>query len=236
MNNLKKSVLAKINKENIRPKPKYWFIIKHFLLWIVVLFAIVLGGIAFSVMFVNLYDIHWDFAAKMGGRFMYILPYVWFALIALIVFTASKTFEKTKKGYRYKPWIIASVSILISIILGVALFKMETGENIEQNLREFIKPYARLQEMRDRAWYAPERGILSGQIIKIESEDIIILRDFTDKKWMMDIHNANIHPRVVLNIDSNIIASGTKTNSTFFKAEIVRPYKGNESQNFRRLR
>lgn len=223
MNNLKKSILEKIEKEKIKPKPRWQFILWHTLLWFIVTITVILGGIGFSVLFVNLYSIHWGFAPKIGGRFIFLLPYIWFALVALSVFVASKIFERTKKGYRHSPWIIAIVSISISVILGAILFQIKTGEKIEKGLREYVKPYGQLQEIREKIWMAPEKGLLPGKIVQQKSDSLIILDDITGKKWEVDVSDAKYPPLKKPRTGDDVIASGKKTGDSSFKADGIKP-------------
>jgi hypothetical protein len=223
MNNVKKSVLNKIENEHIKPIPKWQFVLRHIVLWAVVFITVILGGIAFSILFVNLYSIHWGYAPKIGGRFIFLLPYIWFLLVALTVYLASKAYENTKKGYKHKHWIIAMVTILISVLLGAILFQVKAGEKIERNLREFIPPYAKLQQIREKVWQAPEKGLLPGKIVKRNSAALIILDDLTGKKWKVDISDAKYHPLKKPRIGDDVIIAGKKTGESEFKAEGIKP-------------
>jgi hypothetical protein len=227
MSNISKNVLKKIDEKEITPRPKWQFILSHILLWGVFGVSIILGSIATSLVLAKLFANDWTLIPRLPGGpirgFLLVLPYLWIAVMALMIFIASQVFTKTKKGYKHHPWIIVALSILVSITLGSILFATRTADYVENAMRMNIKPYQQYQELRERIWHAPDNGILPGKIIKITSDKLIILNDLTGKTWNVDISEAMYPHHMELEEGSNIIAVGDKTSETEFKADILKP-------------
>ena len=222
MSQISKSVLEKIDKQEIKPRPRWQFILWHILLWLVVAITVLLGGLATSIMLLKLFTMEWTLVPRLGGRFFILLPYVWFALVGLTIFISSIAFEKTKKGYRHKPWIIAGISVLISLVIGAVFFATKTGEVVEQAMLVHIGPYGRLQEFREKVFQIPDEGILPGRIKEVTSATLIVVDDLTGKEWNVSI--PDMGPLMGNNLEAgmDILAIGEQTGDSDFKAESIK--------------
>ena len=187
----------------------------HVLLWGVFGVSIILGSMATGLVLAKLFANDWTLIPRLPGG-----PVRGFLLVLPI---ASQVLTKTKKGYKYHPWIIVALSILVSIALGSILFATKTADYVENAMRMNIKPYQQYQELREKIWHAPDNGILPGKVIKVSSDKLIILNDLTGKTWNVDISKAMYPHHMELEEGSNIIAVGDKTSENEFKADILKP-------------
>jgi hypothetical protein len=189
--------------------------------------SILLGSIATSLVLVKLFTNDWTIVPRLPGGhvggFLLVLPYLWLGILALIVYLASKIFEKTKKGYKYNHWLIVGLSVLLSIILGSVVFASKAGDFVETKMREHIQPYRQYQELREKVWHAPENGILPGRIMEIKSDKLIIVTDITKMMWEVDIEEGKKPVFVTIEVGMDIVAVGEKTGDDTFKAEGLRP-------------
>lgn len=227
MSNISKNVLEKIDKKEIKPRPKWQFILSHVLLWAVFGVSIILGSIATGLVLAKLFANDWTLVPKLPGGpvrgFLLVLPYLWIGVMILMIFITSQVFTKTKKGYKYHPWIIVVLSILVSIAIGSILFATKTADYVENSMRTHLKPYEQYQELREKVWHAPDNGVLPGKIVRISSDKLIILNDLTGKKWNVDIADAMYPHHMELEEGEDIIAVGDKTSENEFKADILKP-------------
>lgn len=236
MNSISKIVLEKIKKAKMLPIPKWRFAAMHILLWAIVLISIILGSIAISVILRSINGIPWE-VARMAGRgpihsFILVLPYIWIGFLALILFTANNLFAKTEKSYRYKPILVVAGSVLISLLLGIALYFAGAGHVIERGLINNVRPYADWQNRRDSMMVAPDRGILIGKVMQISPKINLIIIDLKSTKWTVDVTQAKFKNDFVPQINLDIGVLGNKTGKDTFKAERVMLWKPNSANMF----
>jgi len=222
MTKTSKKILDKIEKEHIKPRPKWQFVAMHILMFVLFGLTIFLGALAVSVILVKVMASDWSVIPRLPGGPLLVLPYLWILLFGIMILVASFLFEQTEKGYKHNLWIVAIASIGLSIILGSLLFAVRVGEGVEDGLREHFKPYKQYVEMREKAWHAPEHGVLPGRVIEIEKDIMILLDDLKGLKWDVDITDAKM-PMRPIKIDQIIIVVGKKTGEGEFDADGVRP-------------
>lgn len=228
MTNLSQNILKKIKKECIKPRPKWQFIAIHILLWSTFLSSIILGSMAISVILRILGGTDWEIARRAGKgslhSFALILPYIWLIFLAITVFIAHKLFTKTKKGYKFRPIFIAMASVLISLIIGGIFYYIGLGHVVQKNLIK-VKPYASWQQQRNVIMMNPERGILVGKIITIDGYKELLIMDFKNTKWAVDISKARPKNNFKIRIDTVIGMTGKKTGMDTFKANKIMPWR-----------
>lgn len=226
MTKLTKNILEKIKKEQIKPKPKWYFILMHILLWTSVVISIFLGAMATAIILRHSLSADWTLMNRLAGgnvkAFIMILPYFWFAFIALILFLASKLFCHTKKGYRIKPWIVTTGSIMISIVFGIVFYISHLDEPFEGRLRQHLPYYEQRQENIKQRLVNPEKGVLAGKIIQITPQTKLIIIDFKKMEWEVDIRHANHGP---LKEQMHVGMIGQPVGNFVFKAHIIKPLK-----------
>ncbi|MBK8080389.1 MAG: hypothetical protein IPK25_08990 [Saprospiraceae bacterium] len=75
-----------------------------------------------------------------------------------------------------------------------------------------------------RIWSQPELGTLSGEIVKIQN-NTLLLKDWTNKVWEISISESFVAPAVQLEKGIQIKMNGRKTGAYYFKADKVRPWE-----------
>lgn len=152
------------------------------------------------------------------------LPYLWFAFMGAAFYGANKLFIHTKKGYRIKPRIVIIGSILASLLIGSLFFYSRTGERFEQGLSRHVPPYKQWQQIRERVFVAPSEGVLVGTVAEVNSEEMIIIIDFKNSSWTVDISSAKISPEANIKTGERLGFTGEQTDVFSFKAEQVRKF------------
>ena len=227
MNKISQSIIDKIKKSGLKPKPKWQFVLWHVLLWVVFVLSIILGSLAFAMILGVLFSTQWGLIGQIGGGpirgLFLVLPYIWLAALALILFVANILFKRTKHGYRIKPVYVVIASILISLCIGVGLYAGKAHDVVERSVRENIKPYAAMQERREKMLVAPEKGIIAGKIVEIKSDTIFILNAVTDDLWSINIRkDARTIP---LKVGLPVVVVGEQTGENEFLAKGIRPWE-----------
>lgn len=226
MTKLTEKILGKIKKEKIKPLPKWHFLLKKSFIWSFFGGSVVLGGIAFSGALFQLNNITWEFhrdvSSSLVGFIFMILPYFWGILLILFLASAYYNFKHTETGYRHNIFWIAGLSILISLLFGSGLYASGITDKIEENFQR-IPLYQQMHLKRMQIWNQVERGLLSGKILKIEDNQMLLLEDLEKKEWNVDIRSANIPEQVNLRAENEVRIKGEKIDANNFKAAAVRP-------------
>ncbi len=228
MNNLSKKILGKIKKENIKPIPKWHFLLKRSFTWSMFIVSIILGSIAFSIILFHIQTADWDVHIKIKKNlfsFIFLLlPYFWILLMGGFTALAYYNFKHTKGSYKYGVFLKLGISLIISLIIGGIINTIGVSEKLEDSFQR--NPYyQRTNKMRERIWMNEENGLIAGEIIQVNDNNIIILRSLDNKKWIVDTNETNFKEYTDLKEELRIKIIGEKIDNTHFKAEEIRPWR-----------
>jgi len=230
MKNISNEVLKKIKDNNIKPKPRWYFITKNYFIWSIFGISIILGSFAFSMVLFIIKQLDWDIYHYIGDSFLKTvfisLPYLW--LIFLILFTgvAYYNFIHTKRGYRFKFISILLISLIISIILGTGLYFNGFSERLENVFLEKIPYYNRLVYSCEEQWMQPKRGLLAGTIIEIGlPENNFMLMDLNNNHWKIEASKVIWKGKIAPATGLKIKLIGKLIDANNFKAMEIRPWQ-----------
>ncbi|MCK5767319.1 MAG: hypothetical protein KAH35_02955, partial [Candidatus Atribacteria bacterium] len=126
MKNISEEIFKKIKKENIKPKSYRYFATKNYFIWFLFGISIILGSFAFSMILFMFRQLDWDIYHYLGNSFLKTvfisLPYLWLIFLILFLGIAYYNFIHTKRGYRFRFITILVTSLIISTLLGTALY------------------------------------------------------------------------------------------------------------------
>lgn len=228
-----KKIINKIKKENIKPMPKWYFVVPNILIWLVFILLVFIGAAAFSVILLSIEQTDFDLISHITHSrtelILGLLPFFWIVVLLIFLVAAIFTFKKSKKGYKFGWLRLLGYSTLISILLG-ALFFVEGGSHwLESTFAKQVSYYESINEKKQKMWMRPEEGFLSGTIEKVDS-NILQLIDFNANKWDVDYREARIPRRVFLEKGVQIKLIGKITNVHTFQAKEFRPWNGKNRQ------
>jgi len=241
MNKISEKILDKIKQQHIVPKPKWQFLLKEYLIWVVFGLATIIGSLAVGVIIHLVTDFDWTAHQYLDkGFFEYFvmsMPYLWFGLLLLFVALAYYQLRHTKKGYKYRTYIIILLSISISIVLGSSLFAFGTAQRFDQSLSKAIPSYERAVTRNSHIWMNPTEGMLAGKIILVTNEQSFLLEDLNNKEWTINSTDALRHETIVIEIDEMVRIVGKQGEGDIFDAERIMPWKmGQGRPGMRKLR
>ena len=230
MNKQAEKILKTIKDKQIRPKSKWFFLLKNYLIWTLFTISVFIGAIAISVIFFSLADNDWDIYRNLNKNIStYILislPYIWIVILTSFSFLAYFNYKHTKRGYRINPLMIVSGSIFISIFLGIAFYFAGLGQIIEYKLSNNIPYYEKIIAHRFIMWNNPERGLLAGKIIKIDSANNFYIKALDNKVWKIIGNNILWQGKAEKGSGERIKIIGKMMGSDVFVAREVRPWIG----------
>lgn len=220
-------IIEKIDSKDIKPKPKWTFLLKDYVMWGLGILSLLIGGLAFSaVIFImrnNDWDVYMHFNSSLFKYFFLTAPYLWIVLLILFILAAHYNYTHTNKGYKYEIYKIVIAIILISSILGVFFYKVGIGQAIDEGFAKKSQIYQRMLNNRHQRWNQPAKGFLSGQVTKINGE--IKIQDHNGKIWTItppdDIDKEKLK-RISKNMRLRFL--GEKLDDGTFKATEILPW------------
>lgn len=222
-------IINKIKQEDIKPKARWKYTGRNALMWLVMLLSVIAGALAFSIILFAVQQIDFDLISHMShSRFEWwlgLLPFIW--IISLIIFTGISVFglKYTRKGYKYSLKKLIYINITFSVLAGALFFVGGGAKWLENIFADNIRGYESVQAKKMKIWSVPEEGYLSGYITNVE-DSVLILKDFNDKQWTIDIGEARISIMVELINDELIKIIGNMDSENHFTARELRPWGG----------
>ena len=235
MEEVSKNTLQQIKKENIKPIPKWQFLLKDSLVWGLFAINLILGSIGFAI---SLYilgsnDVLLDTSLVKNAWEWIILsiPIAWILLTILFVFIAYYNFKHTKEGYRFTVVKIFIINIVVSVVLGVVINGLGLSQKLNTIFSDHIPFYNHTMDLRSDIWMRPESGYLAGTIVDINSDTKILkIEDLKGKIWDILYQDATVKGRVVLELGEEIKIVGNAVSDNVFEASEIRPWVGNGRQ------
>ncbi len=218
-----------IKKQQLRPRPKGYFLLRETLLWLGFALTVVFGALAFAVILFAIQQTDFyilrHFSHSRLELFLGLLPFIWIGFLAAFLLLSMYSVRQSARGYKYTWGKLAAYNFALSILLGTAFFMAGGAHALEEAFADQVPTYQSLQEKKVQLWTLPEQGYLSGSIVRIEG-DVIRLEGFDGKAWDIHIEQAFITPAVRLEQGESIKIIGERTAAAAFSAREIRPWGG----------
>lgn len=231
MNELSNTILEKIKHDQVRPIPRWEFLLKDWVIWAGFAVSVIVGSVAYCVALFMLTTQDWDIYRYVGSNpfvdALSGLPYVWLVLLILFAALAYYQIRHTQSGYRYRVIGVILVSIGASIIFGTILHLSGFGDYIDNAMARNLSVYRHLTPDRQAVWTQPEKGLLAGKITDISNSQsgLVTIKDFHGHSWLIQYHEAVIDPRVKVRIGEYIKMVGEQLDATHFMASEILPWQ-----------
>jgi hypothetical protein len=225
---LSKGVLDKIKKEGIKPKSKWHYMLKDYVVWFVFAVNIILGSIAFSIVLhfwnINDWDVYYRINSSLLDFALTTMPYFWLAGFALFLLISYYYLKHTKTGYRYEFARVVALNLSLTFICGCILYSLGAGGQFENEFAKRAPFYKDLRDQQESLWLQPERGVIIGRVVNIESDgDILELDDPLNILWTVDASDAVMFQGYVVQEGYAIKVFGVKGDDHYFTAAEIRP-------------
>ncbi len=220
-----KKLLDTIKEKDITPKPRWEFLVKDSFFWSLAVFTVVLGALCVSTIAAILHSGDWDIAERLGhssfGYMVAILPHAWLIILFGFIFLADYYIRHTKKGYTYSLLAIVSIVVLASVVLGLLLFRVGIGHEVDEYMIMHVPQYESYGNRRGLELFHPEKGVLAGKVSLIEEERWYVI-DREYHEWHVNVEEAKIWERQPIRQGMMVRIVG-KLNHDEFDAEYVKP-------------
>jgi len=227
-NNPAKKIIEKIKQEKIVPESKFFLNWKNYLFWTVWVLTVLLGAIFFSLIILNLLDIHPMIFRSLGlGKVTFIFfktaPYLWIILALLTIVSGFYVFRKTKHGYRHSLLFVTSVGVLLISMLGTILHISKINKNIGNKFFAYGPVPRDIAFPEQRRWQSPMEGMLGGEVILV-GDDVIELKSFNDDIWEVQYSDDTEMRIRKLKEEMIIEVLGEKIGINEFRAFLIQPF------------
>lgn len=236
----KNKFLLKLREE--KPTSKWVFIFRTILFWLLFLLFIIIGIISTSLIIYSVFNSGFDIEKTTLNNNIKIilnsLPYIWIIITIGFFAVSYFNFKNTENGYKYLTIKNIIFTFFGSILLGIFFYNIGFSELLDIKLQNSMPVYRNymVQHMQT-VWNNPDNGLLIGKIIKIESGEKIILKDYNNKEWNILItENTTIKGQSLININNGIKIIGIKINNNTFEAKEIRPEIGSMMNGGRRMK
>ena len=215
-----KEILEKIKKDHIKPKPRWEFLLKNYIIWAGFIITILIGSLATGVMIFMVSHTDWQYhltCTSPAKQILLELPYFWLVLLAIFIILALYNLKHTKKGYKYNPLIIVATSIIVSIIIGSVVYAVGGGERLENIFYQRIPFYQKIIEHRGRMLLRPEEGIIPGVVAEVDQGYIKVM-DFRGQIWEIATSTQDFV------VGQRVILVGKNTLEDEFEGKMIKPW------------
>lgn len=227
------NILQQIEKEDIKPLPKWYFTSKNIVFWLSFLLMSVLGSVAFAIVLFSIQQADFQllshFKHSKIETVLTLIPYFWLSGLFLFTILGIFSFSKFKKSYKFSIWHIVEVNIVISAIMGTLVFLSNGAQFLERKFADTVPSYVSIEEQKTQHWMQPDKGFLAGKIVSSKTDTLYII-DFYAKKWHVYYHDIFIPPVLKLQKNVKIKIMGNKLTDSTFQANQLRPWRAFEAK------
>ena len=219
-----KKLLNKIKKNEIKPIPKWHFIAKNLLFWILFGASILLGSTVLAVI-IHAFD---DSGIGLGKHFIErrfdivfeFFPIYWAIFFIIFIMSSYFGLRHTKGGYKYSYKLIIISIIIGSGLFGAFVYQTGQAERLERGFAHTMPMYKGMMERQGKMWNRPDKGLLIGRVVKMDGENYTLITP-DNKEWSIEYENAKMINDDIKNGDM-IRIIGKKINDNTFKAKEIK--------------
>lgn len=211
--NISDKTFKLITKNQIKPIPRWEFVMKNLGLWITLLVSLLILIIGISISYFGLID-------------NLITPYLWYFIALIFLGSSFLLFNKTKRAYRFYSYQVLLPILFLGLVVGGVVFKLGLASKIDRSLESRSVLYRQMVPMRMVVWNNPQEGYLSGKITSINNNSDFKIEDFDNNVWNISGTNINIRTRVQMVVGEEIKLIGTQLSNNSFSATEIRPWNG----------
>ena len=215
--------------KEVKPKPRWQFLLKDYLIWFLASFSLVVSSLALAVVLYMLIDNDWDIYTSISNsllEFVFLtLPYFWLIFLGGFILITYYNFRHTKNGYKYPLSKIFLASLLINILLGTFLYNVGVGQAIDNAVAKRVPFYKEFINKRKHIWSRVDDGFLGGVVTAIE-EEYIVIKDMEGRIWTIKHFNTTTPEFIRLELGQPVRIIGQKIDSENFEMYMILPMRG----------
>ncbi|NNF36439.1 MAG: hypothetical protein HKN68_20220, partial [Saprospiraceae bacterium] len=154
--NPRHKILEIIKESDIKPTPKWVFTLRSTGGWVSFLMAVVLGGLAFSVIIYAIQQSDFNLGDHFGHSglemVLSILPFIWLVLVVAFFLVSILGIRYSWKGYKLPLLKQVGWSIGLSITIGTLFFIAGGGGWLDSTFGKALGAYESIEERKMQVW------------------------------------------------------------------------------------
>ncbi|PIQ77552.1 hypothetical protein COV82_03890 [Candidatus Peregrinibacteria bacterium CG11_big_fil_rev_8_21_14_0_20_46_8] len=225
---LAQSVLEKIKKQKLEPRPRWHFVLKNGAFWLLFGLAALFGAKAVGLTLFAIFEIDFSLVYRAGVRLpaiLHMIPLIWVIAFLIFIIAAITGLHHTKRGYKFSVIRLIFINLAVSFVLGGILYAAGAAERTENFVRRALPQYKGVEIRRERVWSQPQQGRLSGVIISVESDALLLLDDFGGSRWQILYAQAERRGPLQLIQGERVRILGVAQLGNRFEAEIISSWR-----------
>ncbi|MFA5163308.1 MAG: hypothetical protein WC441_02140 [Patescibacteria group bacterium] len=228
MLDLSDKIIAKIEEQKIKPRPKWQFMVKKYAVLTLAIASLLLGGLSFSVIFHLLNNQDWTWQSIDRSHFFLLilnsLPLAWLAFFVLFIVVLCYNFRQLKHGYRYPVKTIALSALVTMIFFGTLAAILGINRQVH-NLLNRVPVYQNTFDSRLQAWDRPQAGFLTGRIKEFNQSGFTLENPHL-KNWQVIVSPKTIiDPELEGEINERVRVFGFVSLPGSFIAQEIKPWE-----------
>ncbi len=225
MTDLERKILETIQSQRLVPKPAYRFLAKRSVFWALALVSLMFGGLNFAALLFVISDYFatgWRILDNIHyNEALLLLPVLWLLLAGLLVASATFGLRHTRRGFRYKSSHLAMAVLSASLLVGILLHASAAGQTAHNFLLTRFEAYRTSTHVPFEEWSRPEQGMLGGTVVEDLGNGRIMLKDFKNKSWLVDVSAAKINLDNPVAEEGDVAIEGEQTGPDTFRARTI---------------
>lgn len=224
MDKVTDKVLEKIRKEQLKPRPRWQFLLREGGQWAGFALLALAAAALLGLLWYFWSDGPWLSAEGLGrGLFFGRGPLVLSLLLVLAAVLALLDFRSTGRGYRYPLAAVAAVLVIGAAAAGWGMERLGVSRRLDAAFSAAPLYQDRESYMKE-VWQRPEDGLLAGEITEAGGSRFR-LEDFDGKEWTVEAGRAVMRHGLAPAAGLKVKMIGRAVGSDFV-AEEVRPWMG----------
>jgi hypothetical protein len=180
-------VLTSIEKQGIIPKPRWHFLLREWVVWLVALLAFVIGSIA-SALSIYIADSSrfMEHAIELSNLdvLFEVIPFIWLVLLGLAVFYSVHALRETRKGYHFHTSWLVLLAVVASVGMGSVLQAQGIGAALDRYLLAEAPFYPPISGFQPAHWMRSQDGVIAGVVIEMGTSSFT-MHALDGKEWVV---------------------------------------------------
>jgi hypothetical protein len=229
-------ILDEIERRNVVPIPKWHFLVRRSLFWIVASISVITGSLSMATGMYVFLDQDFQVDHENIARFLaqqpnveniiVSIPYLWVSALLLFVLVAYYGVRHTRKGYRYPTVRVIAGSLLLSLLISGVLNLFDVGHFVHRYLIENVNGYDSLVYANEQRWTQARKGWLGGKVIReVRSMETLVVMDYKKRIWTIDVSDTDVSPGTLLLPGKYLKITGAKTGNLTFRASSIQAWE-----------
>jgi len=218
-------ILEKIKEEKLKPKARWTFLLKDYVIWAFGFVSLIIGSLSIAVLIYLIGNNDWSIYSEISDSLLEFiiltLPYYWFLFLAIFIVVINYNIKHTKKGYKYSLPVIITASVLASMFLGIIFSSAGLGSAIDDVFAENVVYYDRFINPTINIWDHPEDGRLAGLIVAQVDDCQYYLVDIRQNEWLINMVEVEQNECDKVEVGRPIKMLGTQEGDFYFVVEKI---------------